>query len=114
MSLIDDCNEWLAEVMARRPVNNTYLDSPRGIEVAKLMLGYDKSCPPWRRGDPDTFWVDVQLLTKYGLSDQEVMFVCKMQPGVEQYQKHSKEHRLVNSFMKTLKQLEELNQKEEE
>lgn len=105
--------KWLAEVMQNRPKGNMFLDSPRGIEVARLCLAYEKQDFAWHRGDEDTFWVDVQLFVKYGLSDDEILFTLKQQPGVENYRKHAAERNAYAEFMRGLQKLRNIEFKKQ-
>lgn len=59
----------------------------------------------WHRSDEDTFWIDIQLFVKYGLSDQDIITVCRMQPGVENYKKHSEERNAYAEMMRGIKKL---------
>ena len=97
--------KWLAKVMSERPKGNMYLDSPRGIEVTKMCLAYEKQDFTWHRGDEDTFWIDVQMFVKYKLTDEDILFTMKQQPGVENYRKHSEEKNAYAEFMRGLKKL---------
>lgn len=101
--------EWLAKVMSLRPHGNMYLDSPRGIEVTKMCLAYEKSDFSWHRSDEDTFWIDVQMFVKYKHSDEEILFIMKQQPGVENYSKHSAERNAYAEFMRGLTKLRNIN-----
>lgn len=97
--------EWLAKVMQSRPKGNMYLDSPRGLEVSKMCLAYEKWDFTWHRSDEDTFWIDVQLFVKYKLTDEEILFAMKQQPGVENYRKHAAERNAYAEFMRGLRKL---------
>ena len=57
--------EWLFQIMIRRPKNNAYLESERGMEISKLCIDTERELHSWRRSDVDTFWIYVQLFTKY-------------------------------------------------
>lgn len=97
--------EWLDKVMKSRPSGNILLDSQRGIEVGRLCLELKKKDFNWHRSDEDTFWIDIQLFVKYGLSDQDIITVCRMQPGVENYKKHSEERNAYAEMMRGIKKL---------
>ena len=101
--------EWIAEVMATKPVGNELLDSQRGQEVVDLLLDLERADFNWHRGDPDVFWIDAQMCIKYQLSNAEIKFLAKQQPGVTNYQKHSKEKNAYAEMMRGLQKLKELN-----
>lgn len=107
-----DYKLWLVEVMKNRPKGNYYLDCPRGIEVGKMCIDFERDNYSWRRSDEDTFWIDVALFVKYKLSDNEIIFIMKMQAGVENYHKHAKEKNAYAEFMRGLDKLRKLNAKE--
>ena len=101
--------EWIAEVMATKPVGNELLESQRGQEVVDLLLDLERADFNWHRGDADTFWIDAQMCIKYQLSNAEIKFLAKQQPGVVNYQKHSKERNAYAEMMRGLQKLKELN-----
>ena len=101
--------EWIAEVMATKPINNELLESKRGQEVVDLLLDLERADFNWHRGDPDVFWIDAQMCIKYQLSNAEIKFLAKQQPGVLNYQKHSKERNAYAEMMRGLQKLKELN-----
>lgn len=101
--------EWIAEVMATQPVDNELLESKRGQEVVDLLLDLERNDFNWHRGDADTFWIDAQMCIKYQLSNAEIKFLAKQQPGVANYQKHSKERNAYSEMMRGLEKLKELN-----
>jgi hypothetical protein len=101
--------EWIAEVMATKPVGNALLESRRGQEVVDLLLDLERADFNWHRGDADTFWIDAQMCIKYQLSNAEIKFITKQQPGVVNYQKHSKERNAYAEMMRGLQKLKELN-----
>lgn len=101
--------EWIAEVMATKPVGNALLESHRGQEVVDLLLDLERADFNWHRGDADTFWIDAQMCIKYQLSNAEIKFLAKQQPGVVNYQKHSKERNAYAEMMRGLQKLKELN-----
>ena len=101
--------EWIAEVMATKPIDNELLDSQRGQEVVDLLLDLERADFNWHRGDADTFWIDAQMCIKYQLSNAEIKFLAKQQPGVVNYQKHSKERNAYSEMMRGLQKLKELN-----
>lgn len=105
-----DWLEWLTHVMMSRPVGNLYLDSERGIEIGKLCLEIAREDFTWRRSDKDTFWADVQLFTKYKLDEKDINFICKMQPGVDNYKLHAKERNAYAEMMRGINKLRKLNQ----
>ncbi len=96
---------WLAKVMSMRPKNNAYLNSPRGIEVGKLCLDFERQDYNWHRSEEETFWIDVQLFVKYKLSDEDILFILKQQPGTENYQKHSEERNAYAEMMRGIGKL---------
>ena len=53
--------EWIAEVMATKPVGNELLESQRGQEVVDLLLDLERNDFNWHRGDADVFWIDAQM-----------------------------------------------------
>lgn len=106
--------EWLAKVMSERPKGNMYLDSPRGVEVTKLCLAFEKQDFSWHRSDEDTFWIDVQMAVKYNLSDEEILFMMKQQPGVENYRKHAEERNAYAEFMRGLTKLRNINYRKQQ
>ena len=101
--------EWISEVMATKPVGNELLDSQRGQEVVDLLLDLERADFNWHRGDPDVFWIDAQMCIKYQLSNAEIKFLAKQQPGTVNYQKHSKERNAYSEMMRGLQKLKELN-----
>lgn len=100
--------EWLAKVMQLRPNGNYLIESPRGIEVARMCLEFEKNDFNWHRSDEDTFWIDVQLFVKYKLTDQEILFTLEQQPGVENHSKHSEERNAYAEMMRGLNKLRKL------
>lgn len=105
MSGNTDWLEWLAEIMTHRPKNNAFLESPRGIEVGRLCIAFERDNFSWRRSDTDTFWIDVQLFVKYKLSDEDILFALRMQGGTENYRKHAEERNAYAEFMRGLMRL---------
>lgn len=103
-----DFKEWLAEVMQSRPKANEYLDSDRGMEIGKLCIDLNRETFAWRRADPDVFWLDVQLYTKYKLSDGQVEFLETFEPGVEQFKKHSQERVAYAEMIRGMQKLRRL------
>ena len=101
--------EWIAEVMTTKPAHNELLESQRGQEVVDLLLDLERADFNWHRGDADTFWIDAQMCIKYQLSNAEIKFLAKQQPGVVNYQKHSKERNAYAEMMRGLQKLKELN-----
>ena len=101
--------EWIAEVMTTKPVGNELLESQRGQEVVDLLLDLERADFNWHRGDPDVFWIDAQMCIKYQLSNAEIKFLAKQQPGVVNYQKHSKERNAYAEMLRGLQKLKELN-----
>ena len=86
-----DWKNHLAQVMKHKPRNNALIESERGQQVAKIMIDFDRETFPWKRSDVDTFWIDVQLMTKYLLTDEEIKFTCNMQSGIDNYKKYKEE-----------------------
>lgn len=101
--------EWLAKVISQKPSHNMYLDSERGIEVARLCLKHEKQDFNWHRSDVDTFWIDVQMFVKYKLSNEDILFVLEQQPGVDNYSKHAEERKAYAEFMRGLTKLRNIN-----
>ncbi|WP_422804234.1 hypothetical protein [Streptococcus sp. FT1-55] len=101
--------EWIATVMAQKPQKNRWIDSKRGQQVTKLCLNFERDDYNWHRSDTDTFWLDVQMFVKYKLSDKEIRFILKQQPGVENYSKHSAERNAYAEFMRGLEKLRKIN-----
>lgn len=101
--------EWIAEVMATKPINNELLESKRGQEVVDLLLDLERNDFNWHRGDPDVFWIDAQMCIKYQLTNAEIKFLSKQQPGVANYKKHVKERNAYSEMMRGLEKLKELN-----
>ena len=101
--------EWIAEVMATKPVGNELLESQRGQEVVDLLLDLERADFNWHRGDADVFWIDAQMCIKYQLSNAEIKFLAEQQPGVVNYKKHGKERNAYAEMMRGLQKLKELN-----
>ena len=101
--------EWIADVMATKPVNNELLESKRGQEVVDLLLDLERNDFNWHRGDPDVFWIDAQMCIKYQLTNAEIKFLSKQQPGVANYKKYAKERNAYSEMMRGLEKLKELN-----
>lgn len=101
--------EWIAEVMATKPINNELLESKRGQEVVDLLLDLERNDFNWHRGDPDVFWIDAQMFIKYQLTNAEIKFLSKQQPGVANYKKYAKERNAYSEMMRGLEKLKELN-----
>lgn len=103
-----DFKEWLTEVMLCRPKDNEYLESDRGMEIGQLCIDLNREKFAWRRADPDEFWIDVMLYTKYNLSDGQVDFIENYQPGVEQFKKHSQERNAYAEMMRGMQKLRQI------
>lgn len=101
----DEYYSWLAKILSIRPKNNTYLESERGIEVAKICMNVQRKQFSWRRSDDDTFWIDVQLFTKYKLTDEEIMFALNLQPGIGAYFENSEERRAYGELVRGMEKL---------
>ena len=101
--------EWLCRVMAIRPKGNYYIDSSRGEEVVRLMITHERDDFNWHRGDEDTFWIDVQMCVKYKITDEEIVFMMKQQPGTENYSKHAAERNAYAEMMRGLNKLRQMN-----
>lgn len=101
--------EWIAEVMATKPVDNELLESQRGQEVVDLLLDLERDDFNWHRGDADVFWIDAQMCIKYKLSNAEIKFLASQQPGVVNYKKHAKERTAYSEMMRGFEKLRELN-----
>lgn len=100
--------EWVANVMAIKPKSDL-LDSKRGVEVTKLCIDYERQDFNWHRSDIDTFWIDIHMFAKYKLSDKEIRFILKQQPGLKNYAKHSEERKAYAEFMRGLEKLRKIN-----
>ena len=107
----EDFLNWLSKTLSFRPPKNYYIDSERGVEVCRLILDFERDNFSWRRSDEDTFWIDVQMFVKYKLSDDEILFICKNQGGIENNKKYSEERKAYGELMRGLKKLREINQK---
>lgn len=103
-----DWLEWLAKTMSCRPEGNMYLDSERGLEIGKLCLDLAREDFSWHRIEPDVFWVDVQLFTKYKLEDDQIRFIDRQQPGTENYKTHAKERNAYAEMMRGYEKLKAL------
>lgn len=103
-----DWQRWLADTMSRRPRGNSYVECERGIEVGGLLLAIERGTFAWRRSDPDTFWLDVQLFVKYRLSDDDIGFIASLQPGVDQYRLHAEERKAYAEMQRGLNKLKSL------
>ena len=101
--------EWVATVMSQKPLKNKWIDSKRGQQVTKLCLNFERDDYNWHRSDTDTFWLDVQMFVKYKLSDKEIRFILRQQPGVENYSKHEAERNAFAEFKRGLDKLRLLN-----
>lgn len=101
--------DWIATVMAQKPQNNRWIDSKRGQQVTKLCLNFERDDYNWHRSDTDTFWLDVQMFVKYKLSDKEIRFILRQQPGIQNYSKHSDERKAFAEFKRGLDKLRVLN-----
>ena len=107
-----DDNIWyerVATVMSQKPLKNKWIDSKRGQQVTKLCLNFERDDYNWHRSDTDTFWLDVQMFVKYKLSDKEIRFILRQQPGVENYSKHEAERNAFAEFKRGLDKLRLLN-----
>ncbi|SES17297.1 hypothetical protein [Streptococcus gallolyticus] len=91
--------DWLAEVLSHKP-KNTLLDSPRGEEVIRLCFDHERHDFNWHRSDPECFWIDVQLFIYYGFSDEQILFMLKQQPGIDNYSKHADERKAYAEMMR--------------
>lgn len=100
-------NEWLAEVMTHRPQRNKYLDCKRGIEIGRLCIDIERELFSWRRSDPDTFWIDVQLFVKYKLSDSDIEFILRHQPGIGSHTANAEERNAYAEMMRGLNKLKQ-------
>ena len=103
-----DWLKWLAAVMQNRPKGNAYLDSERGFEVGKLCIDISRELFSWRRSDIDTFWINVQLYTKYKLTDEQISFIEKMQAGIEQHKENAEERKAYAEMIRGMTKLKEL------
>lgn len=100
---------WIADVMSQKPKDNRWIDSKRGREVVKLCINFERDDYNWHRSDTDTFWLDIQMFVKYKLSDKEIRFILKQQPGVKNYTAHSAERNAFAEFKRGLDKLREMN-----
>ena len=74
-----------------------------------MLLDLERADFNWHRGDPDVFWIDAQMCIKYQLSNAEIKFLAKQQPGTSNYKKHAKERNAYSEMMRGLEKLKELN-----
>lgn len=107
-----DWLKWLAAVMQNRPKGNAYLDSERGLAIGSLCINLNREMFSWRRSDVDTFWPDVQLYTKYKLTDEQISFIEKMQAGIDQHKEHSEERKAYAEMIRGMTKLKELMKEE--
>lgn len=107
-----DWLKWLAAVMQNRPKGNAYLDSERGFDVGRLCINLNREMFSWRRSDVDTFWLDVQLYTKYKLTDEQISFIEKMQAGIEQHKENAEERKAYAEMIRGMTKLKELMKEE--
>ena len=107
-----DWLKWLAAVMQNRPKGNAYLDSERGFDVGRLCINLNREMFSWRRSDVDTFWLDVQLYTKYKLTDEQISFIEKMQAGIDQHKDYSEERKAYAEMIRGMTKLKELMKEE--
>ena len=49
------------------------------------------------------------MFVKYKLSDKEIRFILKQQPGIQNYSKHSDERKAYAEFMRGLEKLRKIN-----
>lgn len=101
--------EWLKNTLALRPPKNYYIDSERGVEVVRLCLDFNRNDFNWHRSDESTFWLDVMLFVKYKLTDDEILFILRQQPGCENYVKHAEERNAYAELKRGLEKLRKLN-----
>ena len=109
MSEKQDWKNWLWDVLSQQPKGNPYLCSPRGIEITNICLNYERDDFNWHRSDADTFWLDVQLFTKYALSDEEILMILRSQPGCDNFKEHSAERNAYAELKRGLDKLRKLN-----
>ena len=107
-----DWLKWLAAVMQNRPKGNAYLDSERGLAIGSLCINLNREMFSWRRSDVDTFWLDVQLYTKYKFTDEQISFIEKMQAGIDQHKEHSEERKAYAEMIRGMTKLKELMKEE--
>ena len=106
--------QWITDVMVLLPTDSMYLNSERGIEVTKLCIDNARRDFSWRRADVDTFWIDIQMYVKYQLSDEDIAFIEKQQPGVDNYAKHSKERKAYAEMVRGIEKLRKISLEEED
>ena len=106
-----DYYEHLAEIFKNAPTFNpkNYAFTKRGIEVTELLLRHEEQQFSWRRSDPDAFWIDVQLMVKFKLSDEEILFMADVQPGINQYKLHKEERDAYRGLIRAFDKLKEIN-----
>jgi len=73
-----------------------------------LLEDFERETFNWRRGDPDTFWIDVQLFTKYKLSDEDIKFVLKMQAGIDQHSNYADERNAYAEMIRGMNKLKKI------
>lgn len=105
----DEYYTWVAKILKIRPKGNCFLDCDRGFEVGRLCMDIQREQFSWRRSDDDTFWVDVQLFVKYGLTDEEIRFVCNLEPGLEVYKSNADERKAYAELKRGLDKLRYIN-----
>lgn len=101
--------EWILKVMALKPKGSYYINCERGKEVTELALNFERDDFNWHRSDEDIFWIDIQLFVKYKLSNEEILFILKQQPGVVNYSKYAKERNAYAEMMRGLNKLRQIN-----
>lgn len=94
--------------MQGRPKHNVYVDSPRGDEVVRMVLDFERKDFNWHRSDSDTFRIDIQMFVKYKLSDSDMMFVLNQQPGTGNYKEHANERNAYAEMMRGMEKLRRL------
>ena len=90
----------IAELEEKRPIV-IYKEDNQGAEIKGRVAHKEKI--------GELYTITIQMCIKYQLSNAEIKFLAKQQPGVVNYQKHSKERNAYAEMMRGLQKLKELN-----
>ena len=105
----NEWGQWLMEVAARMPLDNKLIQSEKGQQLLKVMLEEEKRAFNWRRGDSETFWIDLQMFTYYGMGDDSVRFICRTQMGLNNHDKYANERNAYAEMIRWLEKLKKIN-----
>lgn len=100
--------KWLYQVACERREGNPIIESQRGQEIARVALEEAKRAFSWRRDDPESFWLDVYFFTYYGFDDSQVRFVCRTQPGLDNWKENADERNAYAEMMRGMNKLKKL------